>query len=137
MHEELDKFLDKLMVVFEKDERPGVAELSDIMTKSRQDFLSSCLQHMIEERYSAELSMEESPCPRCCKSCTRKQVVRKKLETAQGTFELRRPWFYCPECEQGVAPLDAAAEISRRQKQFDIQKKAVKLAAQVPFCLRK
>ncbi|MCU0574470.1 MAG: hypothetical protein MUC41_15965 [Syntrophobacteraceae bacterium] len=65
MHEELDKFLDKLMVVFEKDERPRVAELSDFMTQSRQDFLGSCLQHMIEERYSAELSMEESPCPRC------------------------------------------------------------------------
>lgn len=133
MHEELDKFLDKLMVVFEKDERPRVAELSDFMTQSRQDFLGSCLQHMIEERYSAELSMEESPCPRCGKMCTHKQVVRKKLETAQGPFELRRPWFYCPDCEQGFAPLDAAAEISRRQKQFDIQKKAVKLAAQVPF----
>ena len=43
MHEELDKFLDKLMVVFEKDERPSVADLSDLMTQSRQDFLGSCL----------------------------------------------------------------------------------------------
>ncbi|MCU0588841.1 MAG: hypothetical protein MUF52_11885, partial [Syntrophobacteraceae bacterium] len=133
MHEELDKFLDKLMVVFEKDRRPSVADLSDLLTKSRQDFLGSCLQHLIEQRYSAELSMEECSCPRCGKSCTHRQVVRKKLQTAQGPFELRRPWFYCTNCKQGFAPLDAAAEISRREKQFDIQKRAVKVAAQVPF----
>jgi hypothetical protein len=133
MHKELDKFLDKLMVVFEGDQRASVADLSDLVTKSRQDFLGSCLQHMIEQRYSAELNLEESSCPRCGKSSTHKQVVRKKLETAQGPFELRRPWFYCTTCEQGFAPLDAAAEISRREKQFDIQKRAVKVAAQVPF----
>jgi hypothetical protein len=39
MHKELDKFLDKLTVVLEKDERPTVAALSDFMTESRQDFL--------------------------------------------------------------------------------------------------
>lgn len=133
MHEELDKFLDKLMVVFEEDQRPSLAELSDLMTRSRQEFLGSCLQHLIEERYSPELSTQESPCPRCGKICTRRQIVRRKLQTTQGPFELRRPWFYCPDCKKGFAPLDAAAEISRREKQFDIQKRAVKVAAQVPF----
>lgn len=46
MHEELDKFLDKLTVVFEKDQRPTVADLSELLTRSRQDFLGSCLQHL-------------------------------------------------------------------------------------------
>jgi len=80
MHEELDKFLDKLMVVFENEQRPSVAALSDLMTKSRQGFLGSCLQHLIEERYSAELSTVQSSCPRCGKICTHRQVVRKKLQ---------------------------------------------------------
>lgn len=133
MHKELDKFLDKLTVVFEKDERPTVADLSDFMTECRQDFLGSCLQHLIEERYSAELSAESSPCPRCGETSTHRRVVRKKLETTQGPLELWRPWFYCTKCHQGFAPLDTTAEISRREKQFDIQKRAVKVAAQVPF----
>jgi len=133
MHKELDKFLDKLTGVLEKDERPRVADLSDLVTQCRQEFLGSCLQHIIEQRYSVELNMEASQCPRCGKTCTHRQMVRKNLETTQGPFRLTRPWFYCTTCKQGFAPLDAAAEISRREKQFDIQKRAVKLAAQVPF----
>jgi hypothetical protein len=121
MHEELDKFLDRLMVVFETDQKPTVADLSDLMTENRQDFLGSCLQHLIEEEYSDSIDLEEGSCPRCGKTCTNRQVVRKKLDTMQGS------------CEQGFAPLDAVAEISRRGKQFDVQKRAVKLAAQLPF----
>jgi len=41
-----------LMVVFETDQKPTVADLSDLMTESRQDFLGSCLQHLIEEKGS-------------------------------------------------------------------------------------
>lgn len=133
MHKELDKFLDKLTVVFEKDERPTVADLSDFMTECGQGFLGSCLQHLIEERFSAELSVESSPCLRCGKTSTHRRVVHKKLETTQGPLELWRPWFYFTDCRQGFTPLDTAAEISRRAKQFDIQKRAVKVAAQVPF----
>lgn len=133
MHEELDEFLNKLTVVFDTDESPSVSELSDLMSTSRQDFLGSCLQHLIEEKYSEQMSLEECACPHCGKICSKRQEVDKKLETMQGPLELRRPWFYCTACKQGFVPLDAAAEISRRQKQFDIQKKAVKLAAQLPF----
>jgi hypothetical protein len=93
MHEELDKFLDKLMVVFETDQKPTVADLSDLITESRQDFLGSCLQHLIEEKYSDSIDMEEGSCPRCGKTCTKRQVVRKKLDTMQGSCELRRTWF--------------------------------------------
>jgi len=132
--EELDKFLDKLMVVFEEDQRPSVADLSNLMTKSRQEFLGSCLQHMIEQRYSAEPSAEESSCPRSDMICTHRQVVRKKLQTAQGPLELRRPGFYtCRVCKEGFAPLDVAAEISLLEKSGSMQKKsAVGLPAQLP-----
>lgn len=133
MHEEFDKFLDKLMVVFQPDQKPTVADLSDLMTESRQDFLGACLQHLIEEKYPDAIDLEEGTCPRCGKTSTKRQLVRKKLDSMQGSCELRRTWFYCTTCEQGFAPLDAVAEISRREKQFDVQKRAVKLAAQLPF----
>jgi hypothetical protein len=57
MHQELDKFLDEVMGVFEDQRRPSLAELSDLLTKTRQEFLGSCLQHLIEEKYADELSM--------------------------------------------------------------------------------
>lgn len=133
MHEELDKFLDKLTVVFEEDRKPTVADLSDLMNEAKQEFLGSCLKHLIEEKYSDTVNLEESSCPLCGKICTTRREVRKKLETMQGPLELKRTWFYCTTCEQGFFPLDMVAEISRREKQFDIQRRAVKLAAQLPF----
>jgi hypothetical protein len=90
------------MVVFETDQKPTVADLSDLMTESRQGFLGSCLQHLIEEKYSDSIDLEEGSCPCCGKTCTKRQVVRKKLDTMQGSCELRRTWFYCTTCERGV-----------------------------------
>ena len=51
----------------------------------------------------------------------------------QGDSELNRPWFYCTDCSLGFCPLDEVLEISRKQHQFDIQKKAVNLSAEVTF----
>jgi hypothetical protein len=133
MHQELDKFLDEVMGVFEDQRRPNLAELSDLLTKTMQDFLGSCLQHLIEEKYADELSLEESPCPHCGKVCRKRCEVSKKMETMQGPFELRRPWFYCNSCGRGFIPFDAEVEVSRRKKQFDVQKRSVKLSAQLPF----
>lgn len=133
MHRELDKFLDQMTGVFEEERRQTLAELSDTLTQKRGDFLGACLQHLLEERYSDELNREESPCPYCGKLCRKRRDVTKKLQTMQGPCELKRPWFYCASCGRGFVPLDTEAELSRREKQFDLQKRAVKLAAQLPF----
>lgn len=133
MHEELDKFLDQLMGVFEKESTPSLDELSDLVTRVRGGFLGSCLQHLIEEKYSAALKEETSPCPQCGKICKRRREVSKKLQTMQGPFEVHRPWFYCSACRKGFIPFVGVAEISRKEKQFDIQKRAVELSAHLPF----
>jgi hypothetical protein len=133
MHDELDKMIDRLAVVFEEGRRPSLMELSDLITEVRQDFLGSCLEHLIEGKYVLEAEQESSPCPRCGKVSTQKRKVRKKLETMQGPCELKRMWFYCSECGEGFTPLDTVAEICRREKQLDVQKRCVKLSAQVTF----
>ena len=51
----------------------------------------------------------------------------------QGPSVLKRPWFYCVDCSYGFSPLDKVLEISRKKHQFDIQKKATKTTAEVPF----
>jgi hypothetical protein len=133
MHRELDKFLDELTGVFEEDRRQTLAELSDTLTQKRGALLGACLQHLLEERYSDALNKEESPCPHCGKLCRKRRDVVKRLQTMQGPCELKRPWFYCVSCRRGFVPFDTEAEISRREKQFDIQKRSIKVAAQLPF----
>ena len=51
----------------------------------------------------------------------------------QGPSSLNRPWFYCIDCSPGFSPLDKVLGISRKRRQFDVQKKAVNLSANVTF----
>jgi hypothetical protein len=37
-------------------------ELSELFTKTRQQFLGACLQRVIEQKYSYLLAQEYSPC---------------------------------------------------------------------------
>ena len=133
IHDEVDKWVDELLVVFDKDCQPTLMELSELFTKTRQEFLGSCFQRLIEQKYSYLLEQEYCPCPNCGKSCKNRRYSSKHMLTMQGDSELNRPWFYCMNCSLGFSPLDEVLEISRKRHQFDIQKKAVNLSADVTF----
>jgi hypothetical protein len=55
------------------------------------------------------------------------------MVTIQGNSKLDWPWFYCTHYSLGFCPLDEGLEISRKQHQFEIQKKTVILLADVTF----
>lgn len=134
IHDEVDKWVDELVVdVFDKDSQPTLMELSELFTKTRPQFLGACLQRLIEQKYSYFLAQEYSACPKCGKSCKSRRYSSKQMVTMQGDSELNRPWFYCTDCSMGFCPLDEVLEVSRKQHQFDIQKKAVNLSADVTF----
>ncbi len=133
IHDEVDRWVDELWEEFGEDRQPTLMELSDIFTRTRQKFLGSCLQTMIEQRYSDLLEQEYAPCPKCGKRCKRRRNNSKKMVTMQGPSSLKRPWFYCPGCSYGFSPLDNVLEISRKKYQFDIQKKSVRTSSEVPF----
>jgi hypothetical protein len=133
IHEEVDKWIDKLAFVFEESKRPTLTELSDLFTATRGEFLSGCLQHLVNHKYGDLLQEENAPCPQCGKMHKKRRDVSKKTDTMQGAGSITRTWFYCGDCGVGYSPADSALEISQRVKQFDVQKKCVKLAAQVPF----
>ena len=133
IHDEVDKWVDELLVVFDKDSQPTLMELSELFTKTRQKFLGACLQRLVEQKYSYLLEQEYCPCPKCRRSCKNRRYSSKQMVTMQGDSELNRPWFYCTDCSLGFSPLDEVLEISRKRHQFDIQKKAVNLSADVTF----
>jgi hypothetical protein len=133
IHDEVDKWVDELLVVFDKDSQPTLMELSELFTKTRQEFLGTCFQRLIEQKYSYLLEQEYCPCPKCGKSCKNRRYSSKQMVTMQGPSSLNRPWFYCTDCLLGFSPLDEVLEISRKRHQFDIQKKAVNLSADTTF----
>ena len=59
IHDEVDKWVDELVVdVFDQDSQPTLMELSELFTKTRQQFLGACLQRLIEQKYSYLLQQE-------------------------------------------------------------------------------
>ena len=133
IHEEVDKWIAKLTFVFEENRRPTLTELSELFSATKGEFFGGCLQQLIEHKYADLLNQESFPCPKCGKVHKKRRDVSKRIDTMQGQGNVTRAWFYCGDCGVGYSPADAALEISQRAKQFDIQKKCVKLAAQVPF----
>jgi len=133
IHDEVDKWVDQLLEVFEEDCRPTLMEMSELFTGTRQEFLGSCLQALIEQKYADLLEQEYVPCPKCGKVCKNRDNNSKKIITMQGQSALNRPWFYCTDCSYGFIPLDSVLETSRKKHQFDIQKKAVSLSADTTF----
>jgi len=133
LHDELDEWVDELMFLFEDDRQPNLMEISEVFTETRQKFLGACLQRLIETKYAHLLDQEYYACPKCGKVCKKRLDSRKHMVTMQGPSRIERPWFYCTDCSHGFMPLDSVLEMSRKKHQFDIQKKAVNLAAEATF----
>jgi hypothetical protein len=133
IHDEVDKWVDELLVLFEEDREPTIEEISELLTVTRQKFMARFAEHIITQKYAELLAQEHCACPQCGKLCKARRQVRKKIDTMHGKSSLERPWFYCTHCDCGFSPLDSVLELSRKEKQLDIQKKCIKLAAHVPF----
>ena len=133
-HDALQGWLDKNFApLFERGERPTLRDLSNLMTESRSEFLGTCLEALGEKLHEADLEQEWADCDQCGKPTRRKRLDAKAVSTMQGRGTLSRPYFYCQPCGHGFHPADDALGLARQVHQFDIQERAVALAAEVPF----
>jgi len=134
IHDEVDKWVDVIIdKVFKDGKESTLSELSEVLSKTKQEFFGACFQALMEQKYVDLLKQEYADCPKCGKRCKQRRLNPKEMETLHGPSKLNRPWFYCLDCNHGFCPLDKILELSRKKHQFDIQEKAVKTAAEVPF----
>lgn len=137
IHDEVDKWVDKIIdEVFVDGKEPTLVELSRLFDETKREFFGACLQALIEQKYSGLFDQEYADCPQCGKRCKKRRDTAKKIETMQGPGNLKqKPWYYCTDCSYGFSPLDKVLELSRKKHQFDVQKKATKMAAETPFSI--
>lgn len=132
-HDALEKWGGSLAPLFERDPAPTLSELSELFQKSRAELFGAILQAAVEKLYAKELERVHAPCPCCNQRVRRKRLEKKALSTLHGSFELERPYFYCKRCSHGFAPLDDVLGIADGHHQYDIQSRAVPLAADVVY----
>lgn len=71
--------------------------------------------------------------PECSHRLKTRGDKSRKVETAIGSFELLRPYFYCSDCHYGFYPVDRALGLSTDIRQFDVQDIEAWLAGELPF----
>jgi len=134
IHDEVDKWVDLIIAeAFADGKKPTLTELSELFAKTKKQFFGACLQALIEKKYAGELDRDHAACPKCGKTCKRRRADLKQIVSMQGPSALKRPWFYCVDCSYGFSPLDQVLELSRKKYQFDVQHKATRASAEVPF----
>lgn len=132
-HEQLDKWLDAYEKHFEHTSQPTLSQLSQFFTDSRPQLWGAFLQGAIDEHFAPLLDQQQAACPQCGKKCHQRRKAPKAIVTLNGPVALERPWFYCTACHLGFSPLDQLLEVAGQHHQFDVQQKALKLAARMPF----
>jgi len=132
-HEHLDRWLDQMAPLFERERPPSLFELSRFFTQTRTTLLGGCLQALTQELHAQALEQTQIGCPSCGKRLNRKRIDPKRIHTLQGPFTLERPYFHCEDCHRGYHPVDDALELSRAFHQYDIEEKVLKLATEMPY----
>jgi hypothetical protein len=132
LHERLDQWLDALEEQV-KESKPTLEQLTSAVWERRQELTGSLTAALLEQRYEAEQGQRSAPCPQCGRSVAVRAVVSRRVFTLVGEVEVDRPYFYCVPCGHGFAPLDATLGLAAGRKQFDLQRAAAKLTAEVPY----
>jgi hypothetical protein len=132
LHACFDQWLDTLETRM-KDPKPTLEELTQAVWECRQELTGQLTATLLEQRFATEQAQRQAPCPQCGRVVEARAVPRRTVATLVGKVEVARPYFYCVPCGHGFAPLEAALGLAEGRKQFDLQRAAAKLTAEVPY----
>jgi hypothetical protein len=132
LHEHFDRWLAHVESRV-KEKPPTLEQITQAVFEMRQDLLGAVTQSLVAQAHGPGLTQDCAICPHCGQTLAARGPVQRTVETMVGAVTLERPYFYCRGCQAGFSPLDEAVELSPRRKQGDIQKAAVRLAAEVPY----
>jgi len=74
----------------------------------------------------------EVPCP-CGHKASYREMRARRVLTAVGEIELRRPWYLCPYCHNGQCPADAALDIEKTDLSPGVRRMLALVGAEAPF----
>jgi hypothetical protein len=132
MHADLDRWLDSVEAHMPED-TPSLEELTQAVFALRQELTGKITEALVAQRHAQALHQRTLACPSCQRLLPARPAPPRTVHTLVGEVSLSRPYFYCPQCQQGFAPLDDALQLSERRTQWDLQQAAARLAAEVPF----
>ena len=132
LHESFDQWLDMLEPHL-GDEPMSLSDLTAVMGQLRQDLMGGLTETVIEHKHAAEIEQTQIECPTCDRLLTGCRQAHRTVDTLIGPLRLKRPYFYCAGCRQGVHPLDGSLEVVAGRYQLDVQQAIAQGAAERPY----
>ena len=132
LHAHLDRWLDRLEANM-PDDTPSLEALTQAVLAMRRELTGKIAEALVEQRHGGMLHQRTMACPHGHCLLPARPAPPRTVHTMVGEVSLCRPYFYCPHCQQGFAPLDDALQLSERRTQWDRQRAGARLAAEVPF----
>ena len=117
----------------EKKKKYTLDEISQAVFEMRGELTGMITQSMMMEIHKKDLNQESMVCPHCKRILKSRELEKRTVETMVGAVNMERPYFYCTKCKEGFCPSDQSIGLSKRKKQWDIQKAGVRLAVELPY----
>ena len=132
LHAQLDRWLDGLEAHMPEDP-PSLEELTQAVFAMRQELTGKITEALVGQLHAPIVQQRILGCPDCHRLLPARPAPPRTVHTMVGEVSLCRPYFYCPDCQKGFAPLDDALQLSKRRTQWDLQQAVARLAAEVPY----
>lgn len=126
----IDKLVDRLK---DQVEDKDVEDMSNLLREEGKNVTAAIFEQMINSVGKEALQAKTHICPECSRTLKSPRNMRRTIDTQHGRIALHRPYFYCKPCHRGSYPLDEKLGIAPTYKQYDLQKPAARLLAEVPF----
>jgi hypothetical protein len=126
----IDKLVDRLK---DRVEDRDVEDMSNLLREEGKNVTAAIFEQMINSVGKDELQAKTHICPECNRTLKSSRNMRRTIDTQHGRIALQRPYFYCKPCHRGSYPFDEKLGIAPTNKQYDLQKPAARLLAEVPF----
>ncbi len=129
-YDAIDRVVDSLP---DKIEGQDLEEASMITRDAIKEVGAALFEKVLMHLGAEEQAAKSTTCPECNATLKSPKNTRRTIDTQFGRISLPRAYFYCRKCHRGVCPFDKKVGFAATMKQFDLQRPAGRLLAEMPF----
>jgi hypothetical protein len=113
--------------------QPTLEEIETLVEEIQREVTRDLTKRIVDQQPPAQPPPERQARCACGALARYHSMAERRLITRHGEFALVRPYYYCPPCAAGFAPLDAQLGLDRSGTTFQIRRWVARLSVKSPF----
>lgn len=103
LKQKVEELLEETLDWYEEQERPTFGEIENKVLNMRQRLSEEVTRALVEGQETRHPSKAPN-CPKCQRRMHYKGEKGKGVTGLIGEIELKRAYYYCPKCKEGIFP---------------------------------